>query len=238
MNKCKILFVCLKLLLAVLSGLSSIMYTVSIFLKVATSCPLCSLTDISAFLMWTKSFILLSLLSFIPSLHIFAVWNSSGVFRLLDSQIIYNRRFSEFQKSICKNLLSSAFQCSHMAAGDITSPIQAFLHCCLIIFPIQWINFPYRSNLGFCIHMIELLFIISRSSPVVRFFFSLVSLSFVLPYWLPCTCRYTPVKASFLFSLASLSLHFLNLAFTLILEDGFKKTEGKYLDNEKISSFP
>ena len=142
-NKLKILFVCLKLLFAVLSGLSSIMYTVSIFLKLATSCPLCSLTDISVFLMWTKSFILLLLLSFIPSLRMknvrskyiysfFAVWNSFGVFRLPDSQIIHNKRFSEFQKSLCKNLLSSAFQCSHMAAGDITSPIQAFLYCCLI----------------------------------------------------------------------------------------------------------
>ena len=77
-------------------------------------------------------------------------------------------------------------------------------------FPIQWINFPYRSNLGSCIHIFELLFIIPRSSPVVRFFFSL----------------------------ASLSLHFLNLAFTLILEDGFKKTESKYLNSEKTLVFP
>ena len=108
-------------------------------------------------------------------------------------------------------------------------------------FPIQWINFPYRSNLGSCIHIFELLFIIPRSSPVVRFFFSLASLSFLPLYWLPCTCKYTPVKASFLFSLASLSLHFLNLAFTLMLERWFNmlsKQKANILIAKKTLVFP
>ena len=166
----------------------------------------------------------------------FAVWNSFGVFRLPDSQIIHNRRFSEFQKGIERTCYHLPSNVRIWQQETLQAPYRHFYAAALNI-PIQWFNSLYGSNSGNCIHMIELLFIISRCSPVVRFFFSLVSLSFVLPYWLPCTCRYTPVKASFLFSLASL------LKFSFYIDvrkmvQHVEQAESKYLDSEKNSSFP
>lgn len=154
--------------------------------------------------------------------------NISALFSLYEIRPAF-LQLLDSQKSICKNLLSSDFNCSHLAAGNTTSLIQAFLCCCLIILPYNDLT-PCMGQIRVPVSIFLSCFL---QFPVVRPLFVSFFLFLRFPFFLHIDCSVSVGTHLWKLRFFFLLLHFLNLAFTLILEDGFKKTEGKYLNSVK-----